>query len=504
MAEPIDWARITQTGYGDPRVRRNLQRWEGSNVRQGRSVTTRRDGNDILLEAWPGDQRVQARSDDLQSQISAIWGASPRPWRSASVKEALGVPAILRCVSLISSVGGSLSMNAYRRGTELDPDDRPRLMVRPNPFTTPRDFFRDTIYSMATRGEGWWWVAARDEAKLPLSLIPVNPAEVKVEEDPDDLRYPKVFWRNKLMPREDMRQITYLREPGSLRGYGPLQACGAAVSIAVEAQEWAANFFAAGGYPNIWIKVAGTLGGGTDEWSTQDQVDDGVTSEILRLKEQWISTAPNTPKITDESIEDIKQFDPNPQGAQMLDSRQMQVGDAVRMFGIPGKLAEYVQTGSSLTYQNLAEVMTEFLRTCLLPNYLEPIEQAMSDLLPRPIVGRFNVDAVNRADIKTRYEVYQIGIESGVLTPELAQRDEGIVPGDVEVAQMPPALPAALPGPAAIPTRSGGDVRCTGLRARRRSGVSYIAKCDRLLSTTGEFVGTCPRCKKVYGGTQVA
>lgn len=518
MTEPLDWARVTPTSYGDPRVRRRLTQWQGAHTRSGLQITARRDAGDLVLEAWKsGDiQPVHARVGNsdfpgLDEQIAAAFGWTNRPWRPASIKDALGVPAILRCVTLVSSVGGSLSLEAWRRGVRLDPEDRPRLIVRPDPFHTPRDFVRDTIYSMATRGEGWWWVAARDpQTRQALSLIPVNPAEVRVEEDPDDLRYPKIWWREKLMPRGDMIQITYLREPGALRGYGPLQACQAAVSIAVESQEWAANFYAAGGYPSIWIKVAGSLGGGEDGWSDEDQTNDGALSEAQRLKAQWIETAPNTPKVTDESVEDIKQFDPNPQGAQMLDARSFQVGDAVRMFGIPGKLAEYVQTGSSLTYQNLAEVMTEFLRTCLLPNYLEPIEQAMSDLLTAPTVARFNVQGVNRADVKTRFEVYKLGIESAVLTPELAQQEEGIVPGDVEVAPMPLAPPSAVPG--SIPPRqgstpmmrSGGEVRCDGLRTRRRSGISYIAKCDRLLSTTGEFVGTCPRCKKVYDRTQVA
>jgi HK97 family phage portal protein len=510
MTEPLDWARVTPTSMGNQTTRRNLSQWTKLNARQGRELRARRDGADLILEAFAGSGRQpQVRNGGVNppgfdAQIMAAFGWTDRPWHMASIAEALGVPAILRAVSLISNVGGALSMNAYRRGVQLDPEDRPRLIVRPNPFSTPRDFYRDTFYSMATRGEAWWWVAARDQDDNPLSLIPVNPVEIQVVENPNDLRYPTITWRGKDYSREDLRQITYLKEPGALRGYGPLQACSAAVSISVESQEWAANFFADGGYPSIWIKVAGSLGGGEDGWSTEEQTsaDDPILSEAQRLKEQWISTPPNTPKVTDESIEDIRQFDPNPQGAQMLDARTAQVGDATRMFGIPGKLLEYIQSGSSLTYQNLAEVMTDFLKTCLIPNYLEPVEQAMSDLLTNSTVSRFNVEGVNRADIKTRYEVYQIGIDAGILTAEMAQRDEGIIPGDVEVAPMPLAPPAAVP--ASVPSRSGGEVRCDGLRTRRRSGVSYMAKCDKLLSTSGEFIGTCPRCKKVYEPVRAA
>jgi hypothetical protein len=170
------------------------------------------------------------------------------------------------------------------------------------------------------------------------------------------------------------------------------------------------------------------------------------------------------------------------------------------MFSIPGDLLEFAAGGSSLTYQNLAEIMTNFLKTCLIPNYLEPVEQTLSDLLTSTTVARFAVDAVNRADIKTRFEVYQLGIDAGVLTAEMAQENEGIIAGNVEVAPVPLTPPSAVPASLPVQPRASEpvEVRCDGLHSRRRSGIPYVGKCGKLLSTTGEFVGTCPRCKKVY------
>jgi phage portal protein BeeE len=117
----------------------------------------------------------------LEDQLAAIRSQSNfRPWRAASIREALGVPAIYRAVSLIANTTGALTLEAYRRGRRLDDGDRPRLIVRPDPFTTPRDFYRDTAWNMATRGEAWWWVAKRDFDDIPLSLINVPPSEVRV------------------------------------------------------------------------------------------------------------------------------------------------------------------------------------------------------------------------------------------------------------------------------------------------------------------------------------
>ena len=49
----------------------------------------------------------------------------------------------------------------------------------------------------------------------------------------------------------------------------------------------------------------------------------------------------------------------------MLDARAHQDGEAARMFGIPGTLLEYNAPGSSLTYQNISEVFTLFVKSCL-------------------------------------------------------------------------------------------------------------------------------------------
>ena len=119
------------------------------------------------------------------------------------------------------------------------------------------------------------------------------------------------------------------------------------------------------------------------------------------------------------------------------------------MYGVPGSLVEFNAPGSSLTYQNIGEVFTLFVKTCLAPNYLEPQEQALSDLLPRSTVARFNVDAFYRPDMRTRWEVYEIatkvlGVEEAA---QWAREREGLAPGDVEYK------PVLFAPPAAVPTR---------------------------------------------------
>ncbi len=439
-------------------------------------------------------EQPNARSGDSIDDLVARLGFAPRPWTPASVSDALAVPSILRCVSLISTTIGALSMNAYRNGAELAPEDRPRVIVRPDPFTIPRTFYRDIGWNLATHGEGWWWVAKRDADGQALSVINADPVEVMVEQNPNDAMRPWVTWRNRTtvrplpanmigMTNDDFRQLTFVKPSGSLRGMGPLQLCGAAVSVAVEAQEFAANFYADGGYPSTVIKAAGTLSPTLNE--------DGL-SEADILRAGWVNRPNNEPRIIDQGIESVEDHAPNTIGVQMLDARNYQTGEAGRMFGIPGSLLDYVQPGSTLTYQNLEGEFTKWVRGGLWPYYLEEIEQQMSDLLTRSTVARFNVDALLRADIKTRYDVYASGITSGVLTPQMAQEKEGILPGDVENAPIPFAAPSAVPF--SVPVARSAEFRCDGSRILK----GILRPCNKLLAESETFSGTCNRCGKVY------
>jgi phage portal protein BeeE len=421
-----------------------------------------------------------------EEQMLAVQGLTSRPWRYPSIREALGVPAIFRAVALISNSTGSLAMQAYRKGVLLDDEQTPQLIKRPDPFRIPRDFYRDTANDLATRGEFWWNVAARDGDGNALSLIRVPPWEVTVEATNDRLR-PTIKWLGREMRSEDMRHGTFMLDESGYRGVGPLQMCGAAVSVAVEAQEWAANFFLEdGGHPSILIKAAGELG------------EDPVTGvhEADTLRDQWMSKPHNTPRVIDQGIESVDEVGVNAQGAAMLEARNYQNGDAARMFGIPGELLEYSTPGSSLTYQNIAEVFTRFVKTPLAPDYLEPIEQHISDLLPRSTVGRFNVAGFERANVKTRWEVYKLAVD--VLGPEeaaaMARLAEGMVPGDVEFSPIPFSPPAAVPARIPVTRAETVSVRCDGRRMLR----GVIRPCGKLLAEAGPFIGRCPRCGKEH------
>jgi hypothetical protein len=114
--------------------------------------------------------------------------------------------------------------------------------------------------------------------------------------------------------------------------------------------------------------------------------------------------------------------------AEFLESRKFSVNEIARWFGVPPHLISDVERstswGTGIEEQNLA-----FLIYSLLPD-ITLWEQAMRHTLilqPERFFAQFNVNALLRADTKTRYEVYQLAITNGILSPnecrELEERN---------------------------------------------------------------------------------
>jgi HK97 family phage portal protein len=428
-------------------------------------------GRLFLDGVTPLDVQARHASDfpSFEEQMAAIQRRTRDTYRTASVGEALSVPAIFAGVSLIANTIGTLSLEAYRKGILMSQEDAPRLIQRPNPFTTLRVFLRDTAYHLVTRGEAWWYIAARDPIDgSPLSLYPVPPWEITVAENDSNRLRPEIKWSDRTIPNDDIRHITYL--PGrDLRGSGPLQECGAAVSVAVEAQQWAANFFS-GSIPSI----VGT----TDQDMTED--------ELVAMDRQWNEKPPNMPRWLTNGLE-LSDSPFDPAKAQLNESRQHNVGDVARMLNMPGSLLEYQMSGSSLTYRNDEGIWTDFARRCLSPHYLEPMEQEMSDLLTRSTVARFNLKQLLRADAKTRMEVHKTAIEAGIYDAATAAIEEGYAPGAVDFAPVPFAPPQAVPT-LLPPNRELGLARSAMEEIR-------CPKCHRVNGeASGAFRTVCKRC----------
>ena len=118
--------------------------------------------------------------------------------------------------------------------------------------------------------------------------------------------------------------------------------------------------------------------------------------------------------VVDESIDGEAHGLAFGESAQLLQSRLASAADVATMFGMDAEMLNAATSGSSLTYQNVGQRFDNFIRTCLAPNYLEPIEHGLSEHLTRTTVARFNLQTLLRADVRTQADVYKTFIDAGL------------------------------------------------------------------------------------------
>ena len=151
-------------------------------------------------------------------------------------------------------------------------------------------------------------------------------------------------WRNKKIATDDIEHGFFMRERGGLRGFGPLQICGAALSAAVEADEWAARFFDRGGVPSVVLKTAANL-------SAEDS-DRLVTQWLERESKRgpgsiwWTGTRSRSRSTLSRH--------------SCWNRASTQQQSWQRMFGMDADLLNAAVSGSSLTYQNVGQRLDNF------------------------------------------------------------------------------------------------------------------------------------------------
>jgi HK97 family phage portal protein len=103
----------------------------------------------------------------------------------------------------------------------------------------------------------------------------------------------------------------------------------------------------------------------------------------------------------------------SPVDAQLTTSREWSLRDTALAFGVPPYMLGV--PGDSSTYANVESRMIE-LRTFTLLPWQRRIETVLSAQLPRATNLKIRSDGLLRADTKTRYDSYKIGIDAGFLT----------------------------------------------------------------------------------------
>lgn len=380
-----------------------------------------------MLVGW--FKRTASAPAEVRESDPAGKSAPVPPARDAAapvnLQTALSLSGVYRAIQILSTTAGQLELSAYRRGVELAP--APALVERPDVDRPRRPFIKRTVVGLAGTGNAFWRVFRSPDGR-PSTMRVLDPLTMYVGRDRFGRRYfdyhdPWTAKSERLSPVRDrgrsgdVLHLRLLEVPGMELGLGPIQACRLSIGGALDLTRYADDWFGGSGIPSGVLSTTTQLNA-DDADRYRDRWNKSIGEHGLAVLGSGLKYAPIMLKPAD---------------AQFLESRQFSITDQARMFGIPATYLLAEVNGSAMTYQNMEQADIALMKYAAM-DYLNVIEDALSELLPNGQTARFKLFGGLRSDNLTRAQINQIYLQAGVKSPEQVAREEGL--------PEPPALPA--------------------------------------------------------------
>lgn len=326
---------------------------------------------------------------------------------TVTVDLALSIPAVFRSIQILQTMVSSMDLAVYRNNVEIA---TPPLIKRPNVNDTPRGFVKETVFSLAAYGNAYWRLHRSDAASPVQSIEVLSPDTVSITHDQNGRR--RYYIGNKEYQAWQIAHLKLMERPGEIFGTGPIQASKSALLGAIRLRDFADNWFNTSGVPTGFLQFDREFN----------------ATEAAELAEAWKAfindhggTGILPPGVTYVPVH-IK-----PAEAQFLEVQQASVAEIARLFGIPQVHLLATVEGSSNTYLNLEQANIVFLQNTLAA-YMNEIEDALTDLLPRGQRVGFREDQLLRMDSNTKWSVAEKQVNVGYTTGDELREQDGKKP----------------------------------------------------------------------------
>tara|TARA_S200002703_G_C3786036_1_gene242326 strand:+ start:299 stop:1510 length:1212 start_codon:yes stop_codon:yes gene_type:complete len=348
--------------------------------------------------------------------------------KAVDPSSAIQSATVYSCVSLISDSIATMPVKTFRKTSDHREPTNPPLFLdsvngMPNPETDGFTWMHRTINSLALYGNSYWLITARDRNGFPSEVFNLHPDDVQITRRKGKAVYTfnekEAFSRYTSMnPSGEIIHIKNF-EQGSDYGLSPIEAGSEAIGSAIAQDEFAGTFFKNGAVLSGVIEM--------DSTPTEEQLR--IFKQSFNRKHQGSTRAHNIGILTEGST--WKPLALNHEQMQFLQSRKYNKTEICGLFRVPayliGDLSETTKLGSSIEEQNRV-----FYELTLLP-YINRVESALTMMLPRNQFARIDVSGLLRANIKARYEAYNLGRNAGFLSVNEIRAKEDLSPVDDEI-----------------------------------------------------------------------
>jgi HK97 family phage portal protein len=446
------------------------------------------------------------RSADLSSFLSpnsslANYGTgSGASWAPVDPEKALETTiALYSCVALLAETIGSLPLHLYRRvpngrekveyGSGIQsmpgrgyPGSSAKLIgLLPNDEMTAQDLWTNCVGHCALWGNAYIQVI-RDAAGRPSVLWLMRPDRMKVDRDNQgSLRYQY----RPSATSTDMQvipEVMHIRAFGTdgVMGISPIQVARLRVAADKGMAQFGSNWYANGARPSAVLTMPPAP-------NDKDKYQERVKLYRDDISSHYSGTSNSGKVVVIQNGADWKTLSMPMEDMQFIETLHFAVEDWARLYRIPGFMVGQTQRGEA-SYNSVEQRNLHFLTYSLRP-ILSRIEGSITrslGLVPgvktledEGLYPEFLTAELLRTDLKTRYETYQIAIQSRILSPAGAAEIENLGydpkrPAEFENPNTKPEAPAPPPDPAAQQQQDQQNAR-----SERNGGRGSRYRCPR-------------------------
>lgn len=280
------------------------------------------------------------------------------------------------------------------RFVSVGPDKTSPLLVAPSAEVGLEDWLRQILVSCLLRGNAWGVITDRDKRLRPTQIDIVHPDNVTWSQR--RRMEPLAFKVNgEPIDTPDLFHMPAYVIPGSPIGLSPIGYARQGIGLGLAAEQFGGDWFANGAHPS------GVL-------SSELKIDE---PEARVIKRRFIrAQRRREPAVLGKGMK-WEQIQIAPDESQFLDTIEANVATIARYFGVPPEMIAS-KSGDSQTYANVESRALHLLTFCF-NQWIVRLEKCLGRLIKPGDYVKFNVDALARVNLKTRYEAHQLAIRNG-------------------------------------------------------------------------------------------
>jgi HK97 family phage portal protein len=322
-----------------------------------------------------------------------------------SPSTATRLAAVFSCTRVCAETVGSLPFGIYRErkggGRDLAKDHPAyELFLKPNPWQTVMEFFEMMQVHLELRGNAYALKVSSSDRAID-QLIPLHPDRVRVYLLPNNrLRYEVTAYSSGQIDRYSQDEILHVRGTSydGIMGISTVSAMAEVIGVGLAQQQHRARYFHNSAIPSLSVETVKM----TDE--AREQMVNSISEKFSGEGAFRVIAPPPGSKVTALGLTN--------KDSQLIEASQATRTEICGAWRVPPHKIGDLSKG---TFSNIEQQNIEFGTDCVRPRVirlerrldvdivdsLRAYESSMGDYY---IV--FNMDALFRGDLKSRYEAY--------------------------------------------------------------------------------------------------